>query len=142
MALTTHSQLAPRLRKRVGLFLFVACSRVNFTFTFTTGSLADRQVSNGTTQRDGSSTLSHRSHHLVFNLYTRYVYTSMCYVRTFDCGPSSAINLSKLNIAAFQPGHRAELSGLPRRQTDGSRMDVGGAAIRQTHGVSGLSVRD
>jgi hypothetical protein len=62
----------------------------------------------------------------------------MGYVCTFDCGPSSAINLSKLNIAAFEPGHSAELSGLPRRQADGSRMDVGGVASLQTHGVSGF----
>jgi len=40
VALTTHANLVPRLR-RVELYLFplwafVACSRVNVTFTFTT----------------------------------------------------------------------------------------------------------
>ena len=44
--MTTHSHLEPMLRKRVGLYLFGACSRVNFTFTFITGSLVDRQASN------------------------------------------------------------------------------------------------
>ena len=40
VALTTHLHLAPRLRKSramhlLHLWAFVACSRVNFTFTFT-----------------------------------------------------------------------------------------------------------
>ena len=134
MAFTTHSHLAPRLRKRVGLYLFVACSRVNFTITFITGSLVDKPA---TELLRGTVPLLEFTAHIAlsYRLHTlRYAYTS-----TFDGAPSSA---PKLIIAAFQPGHRAELSGLPRRHTDGSRMDVGGAAVRRTHGIRGLFVRD